>query len=382
MEGVTLPLVPLQARGAHSSTKVRPCSAGHVSVTTGSPALSSSTAGSVNYVAAAPNAASHALAPGTTTAPTWTDLLVSAGAGSNVDFPTVADRGQFGATPNVCGTGSVTAPFNALQGTFRAMDPASLNGKVVQLGGSGPGALTTTTMAMGMNNPWRFAWATHTLAAAGAGPTVEASIRNAVTGNGALYTIDTGLTDNEEVNLIPTAGATAAVNFGFPCKSGVFDDATYMPVCAGVNGWGSAGALPTFAPPLFNFSHPSAPAVFSALAVHPVTGRVWLGDYVNSRFASFDPASTAWSRDYRVEFQGVPGSPTGAFPVHLAWIVPPGSRNIRDGAMHYLDIVTGKIAPVPNQPSYPSGAPAGAQVSLLAAMAAAAVLVGTSFLRE
>lgn len=332
----------------------------------------------MNYVAAAPNAASHALAPGTTTAPTWSDLLVSAGAGSNVDYPTVADSGQFGTTPNVCGTGNTVAPFNTLQGTFRTMDPLSLNGKVVKLGGTGPGSLTATAMATGMNNPWRFAWATHTLAAAGAGPTVEASVRNAVTGNGVLYTIDTGLSDNEEVNVIP---ATGSVNFGFPCKSGIFDDATYMPVCTGVSGWGSAAQLPAFTAPLFNFSHPGAPAVFSALAVHPITGRVWLGDYVNSRFVSFDPASSAWNRDYRIEFQGVPGGPTGAFPVHLAWIVPPGARNMRDGSMHYLDIMGGKIAPVPNQPNYASSAPAGAQISVLAAVAALAVVVGTSFLR-
>lgn len=84
----------------------------------------------------------------------------------------------------------------------------------------------------------------------------------------------------------------------------------------------------------------------------------------------------------RVEHQGTPGS---LLPVHMGWVVPPGSMTLLDGAMHYLDVM-GSISPVPGQvrPSPPppsSGASraaghAAVLATTLALALAAAAAVG------
>lgn len=178
-------------------------------------------------------------------------------------------------------THALTHP-TPVQGSFRPQDPSSWNGKVLKVTGTTLPALTLTPAGVGMLNPWRFAWDAHSLASAGAGP----SSSSAVTGSGRMYSIDTGLVDRDEVNFVPVVGSSGGTssppNFGFPCMSGTVTTPLFYPTCISETGWGSAASLPTFTPPLWSYTRSGAPGVLSALAVHPLTGRVWVGDYMNA----------------------------------------------------------------------------------------------------
>jgi hypothetical protein len=287
-------------------------------------------------------------------------LFVSAGMGAN-DNSGVVDVGQYGGNP--CATRSTTVPFGNLSGAFRAMDPVGLNGKVATLVVSDApfSDAVATAVGAGLNNPWRFAWGVTTLGALGAGPGASTAW---VGTEGYLYTLDTGLLDNDEINVINPSSHT---NFGFPCRAGPTVDVGYGPICTSAQGWGpAAGALPTFQDPLFTYVHAvNRSGVLSGIAVSPVTGRIWAADYLNLLVFSIKPDGS----DYKVEFQGS-FTGTAIFPVHLQWLVPLGATNANQGRMVYIDVVYGTVADVPGQTSAPAASGVGGRAGVATAAVA------------
>ena len=159
-------------------------------------------------------------------------------------------------------------------------------------------------------------------------------------------------------------------NFGFPCLQGDnYPEPLYSQVCSS-----NSFDMATFVGANWNYSHPTSPGVISAIAVHPVTGDIWFGDYVNAKIMTVPAKSGPGTPAVTVIDQSTAAFPQRLFPVHLAFIVPPGAKSLNEGMMHYIDTVKGTVVPIP-QSLVPAKANGASSASIGFATLACAITI-------
>lgn len=170
-------------------------------------------------------------------------LYFSVGAGDNANIQ--PDYGQFGGDP--CGGG----------GAFRAQDANGLNGKILRYDIA---SNTTTVLAKGLKNPWRFTIA-----------------------NNGIYTAEPGAGIYDEINGPVSLSATTPVNYGAPCWEGINNPSTtYMATNASLCSAVAPAASVTN--PVYAYSPPDANSriSISAIGFRPAASRIYWGDYTAS----------------------------------------------------------------------------------------------------
>ncbi len=156
----------------------------------------------------------------------------------------------------------------------------------------------------------------------------------------------------------PISPASGVSNFGFPCTQADAQIPPFNapaltptpPVCTEM-----AANRSLYREPQWAFHHPGTPAVFSALAYHPIEDRWYLGDAVRALVFSISASNaTGVTEAANATAALLRTEKAGAYPVHLLYLADVDGSGTP--GMAYVDIGLGVIESLPPAAS-PSPSP-------------------------